>query len=168
MKKSSFNEKQLQRLYEETGLSSYTSDLEVLNEEKFNWICPGKAASLGYQEWKNRIVRAVDIFGRGNVNTGIVGGVELATPHGFHSEAEGLKVTLDEAEDLAQKGVSTVACVWTPSPGSVFHKQKAPSLEYYVQLSEGLDGLRRKYDIRVDFDNYRRCGNHPDTDLSRL
>jgi len=31
------------RLYEQTGLSSYTSDIEVLNEEKFNWICPGKA-----------------------------------------------------------------------------------------------------------------------------
>ena len=46
---SAFNEKQLARLYAETGLTSYTSDLEVLNEDLFNWICPGKAKHVGYQ-----------------------------------------------------------------------------------------------------------------------
>jgi hypothetical protein len=25
-----------------------------------------------------------------------------------------------------------------------------------------------KYNLPVDYDDYRRCGNHPDTDLSRL
>ena len=165
---SSFNEKQLARLYENTGLMSYTSDLEVLSEEVFNWVCPGKASKLGYQEWKNRLVRAVDIFGRGNVGTGLVSGSELAQPHGFKSESDALKATLEEAEYLAERGVTTVYIVWVPRPGSFFHDQHNASLEYYVQLAQGLHDLRVKYNLGVDFDDYRRCGNHPDSDLSRL
>jgi len=165
---SAFNEKQLERLRRETGLSSYTSDLEVLNEHLFNWICPGKAEKIGYQEWKARLVRAVDIFGRGNVGSGLVGGIELATPEGFKSEDDALRSTLDEAEDLASKGVTVVYIVWVPRPGSRFKDQKNASLEYYVRLAQGLHDLRVKYKLNVDFDDYRRCGNHSDSDLSRL
>ncbi|ADY55841.1 hypothetical protein Sgly_1541 [Syntrophobotulus glycolicus DSM 8271] len=165
---TAFNEKQLARLYEETGLMSYTSDLEVLNEQLFNWICPGKAEWIGYQEWKNRLIRAVDIFGRGFVSTGIVGGVETAKPYGFTDENEALKSTLEEAEYLASKGVNTVYIVWVPKPGSSFKGQKNPSLDYFVGLAKGLHELRIKYSLPIDYDDYRRCGNHPDTDLSRL
>ncbi|CAH2603277.1 Radical SAM protein [Rhodovastum atsumiense] len=165
---SAFNERQLRRLYEETGLSSYTTDLEVLDERLFQWISPGKARVLGYREWRDRLVRAVDIFGRGNVNTGIVGGVDLARPHGRQSEAESLDATLDEAEYLAERGVSVIHTVWVPRPGSAFRDQQAPSLDYYIQLASRLHALRVKYRLRVDFDDYRRCGNHPDTDLARL
>ena len=165
---TAFNERQLKRLYEETGLMSYTADIEILNEEKFNWICPGKAAKIGYEEWKQRLYKAVDIFGRGYVNTGLVVGTEMAEPYGFKTEEEGIETILTEAEELCRNGVSPVGCVWTVAPGSLFFNQKSHSLEYYVRISEGLDSLRRKYGIHVDMDNYRRCGNHPDTDLSRV
>ena len=165
---TAINQKQLQRLHDETGLMSYTADIEVLNAELFQWICPGKAARIGYEQWKERLYQAVDIFGRGYVNTGLVAGVELARPNGFSSEDEALEKVLAEAEELAKNGVSPVGCVWTVAPGSIFFRQKTPSLEYYVRLAKGLDELRRKYQIPVDMDNYRRCGNHPDTDLSRI
>jgi len=165
---SAFTEKQLTRLYEETGLTSYTADLEVLHEELFNWICPGKAEWIGYREWKNRLIRAVDIFGRGNVSTGIVGGVETAKPKGFTSEEAALQSTLTEAEDLISQGVNVAFIVWVPRPGSYFRDQKNPSLDYFVRLAKGLHQLRVKYGLPIDFDDYRRCGNHPDTDLSRL
>ena len=103
----------------------------------FNWICPGKAQSVGYREWRQRLIRAVDIFGRGNVGTGLVGGVELAKPHGFTSEDDALASTLEEAEYLAEHGVTTVFIVWVPRPGSNFRDQQNPSLEYFVQLAQG-------------------------------
>ena len=165
---TAFTENQLVRLYEETGLMSYTADIEVLNEKLFNWICPGKAEWIGYREWQQRLIRAVDIFGRGNVNTGIVGGVELARPHGFISEDDALQHTLEEAEYLASHGVSTVSMVWVVRPKSFFSDQKNASLDYYVRLTRGLQALRLKYGLSVDFDDYRRCGNHPDSDLMRL
>jgi hypothetical protein len=161
-------EDQLERLYEKTGLTSYTADIEVLNEHIFNWVCPGKAEWIGYKEWKRRLIRAVDIFGRGNVGNGLVAGVELAKPHGFKSEDEALRATLDEAEELADHGVTTVYIVWVPRPQSELHDQKNASLEYYVRLAQGLHDLRVKHNLKVDFDDYRRCGNHPDSDLARL
>ena len=165
---SAFKDTQLKRLYEETGLTSYTADLEVLNEELFSWICPGKAEWVGYQAWKERLHRAVDVFGRGNVSTGIVGGVELAKPYGFEDEQEALASTLAEADDLAAHGVNTVYIVWVPKPGSAFRDQQNPSLDYFVGLAKGLHEIRAKHLLPIDYDDYRRCGNHPDTDLSRL
>lgn len=165
---SAFSERQLAKLYESTGLTTYTSDIEILNEEKFAWICSGKHKKIGYENWKNRIISAVDIFGRGNVSSGIVGGAELAKPYGFTDEDEALKYDLEEAEDFASKGVSVVHCVWIPLQGSAFHNQETPSLEYFVKLSKGLSGLRKKYGLNIDMDNYRKCGNHPDTDLDRV
>lgn len=165
---TAFSERQLQRLHERTGLTSYTTDLEVLDERAFGWVCPGKAEKVGYREWKRRLVAAVGIFGRGNVGTGLVGGVELARPHGFASEEEALRATLAEAEDLASQGVTTVYIVWVPRPGSAFRDQRNASLDYYVRLASGLHELRVKYGLSVDFDDYRRCGNHPDSDLARL
>jgi hypothetical protein len=165
---SAFTERQLARLYEETGLTSYTADLEVLHEALFSWICPGKAEWVGYREWKKRLYQAVDIFGRGRVSTGIVGGVELARPHGFVDEADALASTLAEADDLAGHGVNTVYIVWVPKPGSAFRDQQNPSLDYFVGLAQGLHNIRVQHNLPIDYDDYRRCGNHPDTDLSRL
>jgi hypothetical protein len=158
----------LGQIYDNTGLLSYTADTEVLNEAMFNWICPGKASSIGYREWQRRLVAAVDIFGRGRVNTGFVTGVELATPNGFATEEEGLAATLEGAEDFASQGVSAVAVTWQPCEGSVFSRQQSASLEYHVRLAKGLDALRRKYALNTDMDDYRRCGNHADTEFSRV
>jgi hypothetical protein len=165
---TAFTEAQLQRLHRETGLMAYTADVEVLDEKLFGWICPGKARWIGYEEWKRRLVAAVGIFGRGRVNTGIVGGIELARPRGFATEDEALRATLSEAEGLAAEGVSTVFIVWSPRPSSALGDQRNASLDYYVRLAKGLHGLRVKYGLPVEFDDYRHCGNHPDTDLSRL
>lgn len=165
---TAFTENQLERIYQKTGILSYTPDIEVLQERLFEWLCPGKARWVGYQEWKRRMIRAVDIFGRGYVNTCIVAGVELAQPHGYTDEDEALKVILEEAEDLASQGVSTVFTVWVPRPGSYLRGQKNASLEYYIRLATGLHELRKKYNLPVDHDDYRRCGNHPDSDLARL
>jgi hypothetical protein len=165
---SAFNEKQLQKIYDNTGLMNYTSDLEVINEDKFNWICPGKAEYVGYQEWKNRLYKAVEIFGKGNVNTGLVSGVEMATPGGFATEAEALKALLEEADELASHGVSVAGGIWNVTEGSIFHNQTAPSLDYLVKLVKGYDAARRKYNIQPYMDDYRRCGTHPSTDLGRV
>jgi hypothetical protein len=165
---TAFTEKQLARLYGETGLISYTADLEVLNENLFGWICPGKTEWIGYMEWRDRLFRAVGIFGRGNVSTGIVGGVELATPRGFVDEDDALRSTLEETELLASNGVNAVYIVWAPKPGSFFRDQQNPSLDYFVRLAKGIHEIRVKYNLPIDYDDYRRCGNHPDTDLSRL
>jgi hypothetical protein len=164
---TALTKEQTKRLYDETCITSITMDIEVLNEKLFSIICPGKTKWIGYQEWKKRLFDAAQIFGPSKVNTGIVSGVELVQPFGFKSEDEALESVLGEADDLAAHGVSTVNMIWVPRAGSPLGKEKNASLEYYVRLSAGLQAIRRKHNLEIDFDDYRRCGNHPDSDLAR-
>jgi hypothetical protein len=165
---TALKKEQLQRIYDQTGLMSVTMDIEVLDEEQFNYVCPGKAKWVGYQEWKRRLFDAVEIFGDSRVNTGIVSGTELVGSTRFKSEDEALEAVLSEADDLAAHGVSTVNMVWQPRPNTDFASEQNGSLEYYVRLSQGLQDIRRKHRLSIDFDDYRRCGNHPDSDLARV
>lgn len=165
---SAFNERQLEKLYNNTGLMTYTTDLEILDEEKFNWVCAGKARIIGYQEWKRRLYAAVDIFGKGNVNSGIVLGCELAQPNGFKSEDEAYKAIVETAEELAEHGVGLGANVWRSLTHSVFQYQNTPTLDYYVRAFKAFDEFHHKYRLGRFIDDYRRCGMHPGNDLVRI
>ncbi|MDR2922210.1 MAG: hypothetical protein LBU85_02565 [Treponema sp.] len=165
---TAYNERQLRRLYNETILSSYTADIEILNEEIFNWVCPGKARRIGYKGWRDSLFKAAEIFGPNAVNTGIVSGAEMARPNGFKTEEEALEAYLAESEYFIQHGVGIAQTVFRSYPGCIFHNQKAPSLDYLVSYAEGLDALQRKYRLEAYFDDYRTCGNHPNTDLARI
>jgi hypothetical protein len=165
---TAFNERQLRRLHDETILAGYTADIEVLNESVFNWVCPGKAKYIGYQGWKERLYKAVDIFGTDMVDTGIVSGVELAEPYGFRSEEDALEKCISEAEDLARHGVGIAQTVFHVEPGSIFFKQKTATLDYLIAFTKSLEELRNKYNLSYYYDDYRTCGNHPNTDLNRM
>lgn len=164
---TAFSIEQLKRIREETGLTSYCTDIEVWNKELFEWICPGKAKEVGRDEWINRLIGAVEIFGKGNVYTNIVAGVEMAKPHGFKTVDEAVESTLEGAEFLAKHGVVMLSIIWHPRVGSHFYGQQPPPLEYCVRIAKGLNEIRKKYGLTVDCDDYRHCGNHGDTDLAR-
>lgn len=165
---SAFDEKQLERLKTETKLTHYTTDIEVLDKEKFGWICEGKNHYIGYDEWKRRLFASVDYFGKGNVSSGMVLGVELATPNGFKSEDEAFKAIVNEAETIVEHGIALAANVWRAAPGSIFHDQTNPSLDYFVRVYEAFDLLHHKYNVGRYTDDYRRCGMHPGLDLLRV
>ncbi|MDR3313577.1 MAG: radical SAM protein [Oscillospiraceae bacterium] len=166
---TAFNERQLRRLKDETILTGYTSDIEVLDAEVFQHLCPGKANAIGYAEWKNRLFRAVDIFGAGRVTTGIVSGAEFAQPGGFTTEEEALERCLAEAEDFAKHGVGICQTVYNnTAPGCALYKQRSQTLEYNIAFLKGLDAISRRWGVGFEFDDYRTCGNHPNTDLARI
>ncbi|AEF80670.1 radical SAM protein [Leadbettera azotonutricia] len=165
---TAFTEKQLRRLHNETMLCGYTADLEVLNEEVFNWVCPGKAKYIGYQGWKERLFKAAEIFGPGSVSTGVVSGVEMVEPQGFKSEEEALEKCLAEAEDLAKHGVTVSQQIYHLEQGSVFQHKKTATLDYLTAFAKGIDQISRRYNLECLCDDYRTCGNHPSGDLARI
>ncbi|MBR6222924.1 MAG: radical SAM protein [Lachnospiraceae bacterium] len=165
---SAFNERQLEKLYNETKLLTYTTDIEVLNKERFEWICAGKANHIGYEEWKRRLYAAVDVFGRGNVSSGVVLGVELAKPGGFTDEEDAYNHVIEQAEEIISHGITLAANVWRTSPGAIFQNQDTPSLEYFIKTYRQFDILSHKYDCNPYTDDYRRCGAHPGMDLLRV
>ncbi len=165
---NAYNDKQLEKLAKETGLMTYTADLEILDHEKFDWICPGKKRFVGYDEWKRRLNVAVELFGWGNVTSSVVIGAEQAKPNGFTSEEEAYHVITEEAESVISHGIAIAGNVWVPSPGAMFQKQDTPSLDFYVRTLRELNRLHHKYDVRRFADDYRRCGAHPGLDLLRI
>ncbi len=165
---TALDKEQLQRLYDQTGLTSYTTDLEVFDDELYRWVCPGKAKTISHEEWKKRLFDAVDIFGRGQVDTGLVSGVELAKPNGFKSEDEALKKDFETAEEMASRGVLLKHDIWHVGDNSIFRGQLTPSLDYYVRLTKGLYEINKKYNLRSDMDSYRKCGMHPNINLDRI
>jgi len=165
---NAYNDKQLERLYENTGLLTYTADLEILNKEKFEWVCPGKTRYVGYDEWKRRLRVAVDIFGWGNVTSSVVFGAEQAKPNGFATEEEAFSRIIEEAEDVISHGVGIAGNIWLASPGAIFMNQDTPSLDFYVKTLRQVDIYHHKYNVRRFADDYRRCGAHPALDLIRI
>ncbi|MCR4895745.1 MAG: radical SAM protein [Lachnospiraceae bacterium] len=165
---SAFNERQLERLKNETKLLTYTTDIEVLNKEKFEWICPGKARHIGYDEWKRRLFAAVDIFGKGNVSSGVVLGVELAEGKGFTDEDEAFRAVTEEAESIISHGIALAANIWRPAPKSILQNGKAASLDYFVRTYREFDRLQHKYCPNPYTDDFRRCGAHVGLDLMRV
>lgn len=161
-----YDKEQLTRLYHDLPVYSYTADIEVLNRDLFKKICPGKSKHVGYDGWKRRLYDAAEVFDPGTVNTGLVAGVEMARPYGFKTEEEALDNVLSEVEDLAAHGVSTAYTVWMVA--GMFRHQVPPSLDYYVTLAEETYKINRHYKLDVSFDDYRRCGNHPATDMDRI
>jgi hypothetical protein len=162
------SKKQLKRIHSETGLLSYCPDIEVWDKGRFAWICPGKEKFIGWDGYVRSMLDAVEIFGPGKVYTNIVAGCEMAEPHGFKTEDEALKSNFEGCEYLAKHGVSMMSLVWRPARASLFHRQKQPSLDYYVRLVKGLRDIRAAYGLEVHSDDYKHCGNHADSDLGRI
>lgn len=163
-----YSKAQLKRLYQETGLTSYCPNIEVWDKEIFKALCPGKERWVGHDEWVRRTLDAVEIFGKGQVYTQVVGGAELASPFGFSSVEEALESNFEACDYFARHGVIYLSVVWRPHRASGLGLQPMAPLDYYIRLAKGLHEIRREYGLRSTNDDYRRCGNHPDSDLERL
>ena len=61
-----------------------------------------------------------------------------------------------------------------PGAAELLHKasrlgfRPLPPLDYYIRLAKGLHEIRRDYGLTSTNDDYKHCGNHPDSDLERL
>jgi len=165
---SAFSKKQLKRLHDETGVMRYCPDLEVWDKDLFKWICPGKEKFVGQDMWINSMFDALEVFGEGSVCTNIVAGCEMAEPHGFKTVDEALKSNIEGCEYLAKRGISMMSFVFKPALGAAFHKQKQPPLEYYLRLSKEFHDIHTAYGLHLEFDDYKHCGNHAESDLWRI
>ncbi|MEG2221940.1 MAG: hypothetical protein RRY95_04340 [Oscillospiraceae bacterium] len=159
---------QLQRIYDETGVTSYCPNIEIWDKHLFQTLCPGKEKWVGHDEWIRRTVDAVEVFGKGKVCTQVVAGAELATPHGFSSPEEALASNFEACSFFAQHGVIFLSTIWRPHRAARLGFQPMPPLDYYIRLAQGLHSIRREYGLVSTNDDYKHCGNHPDSDLERM
>ena len=140
------DEEDAKRLYEAGEGSVYVSwAMETWEEALWPEVVPGKSEFVGRGKWVDLLCQAVGIYGRGEVATNFVAGVEMAPENGFKTEEEALESTLSGFEWLLQHDVRPVYSMWTVAPGSRYEELEAPSTDYFVRLGKGWHDLNRKY-----------------------
>jgi len=109
--------------YKEAGFSRIATNMEIWEKNMFKAICPGKDEVCGgYENWINTLKYEVQVFGRGNVRSYFVAGIESK------------ETLLDGIEYLASEGVVAVPQIWMPKPGSALEGHRAPTSEWFIDL----------------------------------
>jgi len=123
---------EMDRLHE-AGLLGWGSNLEVWNPDVFRWMCPGKHRTVGRERWIEGLKHAVSVFGRGNVYSLLIMGLENKD-----SFLEGVKAQ-------SEMGVVTFNANWTVVRGSKLEGHRAPHPEELAEWNSLAVDIMEKY-----------------------
>lgn len=146
-------------LLKEAGYAEATYDMEIFDWET-NWkISPGKA-KIGLDHYLKVLERAVKVFGKGNVTSNLIVGLEPP-----ESTAKG-------AEVLAQIGVIPKLIVFRPLVGTLLENEKPPSVRQMidtyklsVQAIRRFDGVLGPLCVKC---NINRLAVNHDVDFDKM
>lgn len=120
--------------YKEAGFSSLAFNTEVWRKEYFDIVCPGKVDECGgYDNWLKAIEYAVDVFGKGNVRSNFVAGLQPK------------EILFEGLEYLASIGVVTVASSWIPGIGSPLEGHRSPTVDWHWDVQLRHADILKKY-----------------------
>ena len=120
----------LKRL-KQLGIKQVQYNLEIANKDLFTYTCPGK---VNYEEFVNKLYEAVDIFGKGNVRSNFVLGLQ------------DFNELINECEKFAEKGIVTDYSVFQPKKYTPYSNLKAPEMEDVIDFTKKLVKIYIKYD----------------------
>ena len=136
--------------FKDAGVKVYHPNYEVWDAQLFEKICPGKARTIGRDNWIRRILDAAQVLGPSNVIPNFVGGVELAKPYGFATVNEALRSTGEGLDFFMSHGVAPRFTTWCPEPLSVLGRDQGPApLEYHAGLLRLWRDTHRKHALPV-------------------
>jgi len=130
------------------GVGAVCFNLEIWDEELWDKICPGKSKFVGRENWIQGLTDAVDVFGRGNVMSAFVSGIEIMQPYAYSTQ-QALKSSLEGAEFLLQKGVMSLFTLYWPRDASEFEEKSDIIHDYFLELSNEYHKLRKQYDLNI-------------------
>jgi len=120
--------------YKEAGFTNISHNLEVWDKNLFAAICPGKEKrNGGWQHWIDSLEYAVDVFGKGNVHTNIVGGLAPK------------ESTLEGIEYLAAQGIVCHFSVFHPEKGTPLEGYRSPEASWHWDLLDKATDIFRRY-----------------------
>lgn len=120
--------------YKEAGFTNISHNMEAWDKNMFASICPGKQnRNGGWQHWVDSLEYAVDVFGKGNVHSNVVGG--LAT----------LESTLEGIEYLASKGIVCHFSVFHSEVGTPLEGYRSPEAWWHWELLDKATDIFRRY-----------------------
>ena len=112
------------------GIKQVQYNLEIANKNLFTATCPGK---INYEEFVSKLYEAVNIFGKGNVRSNFVLGLQ------DYNEL------INECEKFAGKGVVADYSVFQPKKNTPYSNLKAPKMEDVIDFTKKLVKIYTKY-----------------------
>ncbi|MBI5508258.1 MAG: hypothetical protein HY903_05850 [Deltaproteobacteria bacterium] len=119
----------------EAGFEGVAFNLEIWNEALWPGIVPGKQHLLPRDGWLRALEHAVGVFGKGNVASVLVAGIEPARSY------------LEGVEWMAERGIHAVPIPWTPAPGSAFEGHQTPTAAWHLDLTVRVLELWEKHGL---------------------
>lgn len=123
------------RLLKMAGLNSIAFDLEVFNEDLFNFYCPGKKRFYGRDKMISAVETGVEIFGHSNVKVGFVGGLEP-----LNSLIAGMKY-------FGSKGASIAVNVFHPDPFTELEFAARPTPVYLLKMAIAQNEIYKNHNL---------------------
>jgi len=106
----------------EAGWQGVAFNLEVWNRGLWPGMTPGKLETLSRQGWEEALEEAVRVFGKGNVASVLIAGLEPKESHW-----EGM-------EWMAQRGIYGVPIPWDPTPSSSLEGHQTPTAAWHLEV----------------------------------
>ena len=114
----------------ELGIKQVQYNLEIANKDLFTSTCPGK---INYEEFVNKLYEAVNIFGKGNVRSNFVLGLQ------DYNEL------INECEKFAKKGIVADYSVFQPKKNTPYSNLKSPEMKDVINFTKELVKIYIKY-----------------------
>lgn len=117
------------------GADRLSMSLEIWDEQLAARIMPGKMRFTGRQRHLDALDHVVEKHGRGRACSNFIIGLEPA------------ESMLEGAEFVAARGIVPIASVWIPFGRPVLGSMRAPGLDYYRKVKEGLARIYLDYGL---------------------
>lgn len=118
------------------GIKQVQFNLEVSEERLFKEICRGKGESLGYEKYLEALKKAVGVFGKGNVRTNFVLGIQP------------IETLVRRVAKLAQSGIVSDYSIFQPKRNTPFEKTPSPSLEEILYFTRKLAEIYKRHKFK--------------------
>lgn len=129
--------------YKEAGYQHIATNIEIWDENIFKSICPGKVQICGgHDHWLEALKHEVEVFGKGNVRSCLVAGLEPK-----ESLMEGV-------EYLASIGVIAYPSIWKPCIGSALEGHRSPVSEWHQEVAARTYQIHKKYGFTLEQSYY--------------
>jgi hypothetical protein len=135
--------------YRDAGADSCCYNLESWDADTFSAVCPGKARSVGRDQWIDALLGAVDVFGAGNVGSAFVAGVELAPPAPGMAPERMLESILEGATFFLDHGVVPLYSPLWPVEGTAYRPEQGLTPDLYLRLEHAMYRLRAERSFPV-------------------
>lgn len=130
------------RRYRDAGADSCCYNLEVWDADTFRAACPGKARFVGRERWIEALLGAVEVFGRGNVGSAFVAGLELRPPAPGMSADRMVESIAEGAAFLLDHGVMPLYSPLWPVEGTAYSVDDGLTPELYLRIELEIYRLR--------------------------